>query len=261
MDLELGKTSGAAAGRHRPLTWRSLMRRALWPTVSDRPAGRRWLLFGLLAALAAPGCGHEAKIEFTNVAKPPTRADDPAAGPEDRPGRRPAELHRGVRAHVDLSQADRLHREVERGHRRQGEEGRRARHPVRARAGRGLRDQEARPSCSTGSGSRWPRRWWRWPRPTSRRPRRGSRRPRRSWTSTRPRSSAGTREVKRLQREVNKGVVDSADPRASRPISSSRASRRGTRPRRRSRRRRPSCSPGGPRWPRPRSTSRSPRPT
>ena len=29
-------------------------------------------MFWLLAALAAPGCGHEAKIEFTSVTKPPT---------------------------------------------------------------------------------------------------------------------------------------------------------------------------------------------
>ena len=47
------------------------MRHALWPLDSDRTVARRWLLFGLLAALAAPGCGHQAKIEFTNDAKPP----------------------------------------------------------------------------------------------------------------------------------------------------------------------------------------------
>ncbi len=66
MDLELGKMTGAHAGRHRPSTWRSLMPRAPWPTVSELTAGRRWLLFGALAALtaaAAPGCGHQAKIE------------------------------------------------------------------------------------------------------------------------------------------------------------------------------------------------------
>jgi HlyD family secretion protein len=47
------------------------MLRAPWPTISDRSAGRRWLLFGLLAALALPGCGHEAKIEFATDSKPP----------------------------------------------------------------------------------------------------------------------------------------------------------------------------------------------
>jgi multidrug efflux pump subunit AcrA (membrane-fusion protein) len=47
------------------------MLRALWSTISDRSAGRRWLLFGLLGALALPGCGHEAKIEFATDAKPP----------------------------------------------------------------------------------------------------------------------------------------------------------------------------------------------
>jgi multidrug efflux pump subunit AcrA (membrane-fusion protein) len=38
----------------------------------DRVAGSRRLVFGLLVALAVPGCGHEAKLEFTNVAKVPT---------------------------------------------------------------------------------------------------------------------------------------------------------------------------------------------
>jgi HlyD family secretion protein len=48
------------------------MRDALWPRDLDRTAARGWFLFGLLAALAAPGCGHQAKIEFSNAAKPPT---------------------------------------------------------------------------------------------------------------------------------------------------------------------------------------------
>ncbi len=48
------------------------MRRALRPTGSDRRASPRWLLLALLAALAAPGCGHEAKIEFVGDTKPPT---------------------------------------------------------------------------------------------------------------------------------------------------------------------------------------------
>ena len=48
------------------------MRRALWSTVSNRSAGCRRLVFWLLAALVAPGCGHEAKIDFTTVSKPPT---------------------------------------------------------------------------------------------------------------------------------------------------------------------------------------------
>ena len=72
MDLELMKMSGADAGRYRPLTWRSLMRRAPRPEVSQFAAGRRWLLFALLGALAAPGCGHQAKIEFVNATKPPS---------------------------------------------------------------------------------------------------------------------------------------------------------------------------------------------
>jgi HlyD family secretion protein len=75
MDLELGKMSGSDAGRRRPSTWKSLMPRAPWPTVSEITAGRRWILFGVLASLsaaaaAAPGCSHQAKV--ANAAKPPT---------------------------------------------------------------------------------------------------------------------------------------------------------------------------------------------
>ena len=67
-------------------------------------------------------------------------------------------------------------------------------------------------------------------------------------------------EVKRLQREVDR-VWSIRGSSSSRPISSSRAGRCGTRPRRPSRRRTPSCSPAAPPSPRPRSTSGSPRPT
>lgn len=47
------------------------MRRVCWPRESDGTAARGWLIFGLLAVLAAPGCGHEVKIKFTNDTKPP----------------------------------------------------------------------------------------------------------------------------------------------------------------------------------------------
>ena len=84
-----------------PLAWRSLMRRALRPTVSDRSAGCRRLVFWLLAALAASGCGGEPKINYTSVSKPPTvrliqpevrkivrvvRPPDPAGGATARGG-------------------------------------------------------------------------------------------------------------------------------------------------------------------------------
>ena len=101
-----------------------------------------------------------------------------------------------------------LHREVERGHRRQGEEGRGARHPVRARAGRGFRDEEgdrqARPGADRagpegGEGGRGRRQGGRGA---------ASPRPRRSWPSTRPRSTAGTRRSSGSTHEVERGVVD-----------------------------------------------------
>ncbi len=49
------------------------MRRAPRPEVSQFTAGRRWLLFALLGCPGgAPGCGHQAKIEFANSNKPPS---------------------------------------------------------------------------------------------------------------------------------------------------------------------------------------------
>jgi len=52
------------------------MRRVSLPAISDRLASLRrpvFLLFaGLLAALAAPGCGHKEKADHTSVAEPPT---------------------------------------------------------------------------------------------------------------------------------------------------------------------------------------------
>ena len=100
------------------------------PAISDRAGTPPGWCSGSWPPSAAPGCHHEAEIEFPPI-QAPDRAADPAAGPEDRPGRRAAQLHRELRAHVDLSQADRLHPEVDRGHRRQGEESRRARHALR----------------------------------------------------------------------------------------------------------------------------------
>ncbi len=48
------------------------MRHALWPSDSASTALGGWLLSVFLAGLAAPGCGHQSRIEFTNDAKPPT---------------------------------------------------------------------------------------------------------------------------------------------------------------------------------------------
>jgi RND family efflux transporter MFP subunit len=47
------------------------MRLAIKATLFDRPAGRRWLVFWLLAAFAVTGCGGEAKIKFVDVSEPP----------------------------------------------------------------------------------------------------------------------------------------------------------------------------------------------
>ena len=59
---------------------------------------------------------------------------------------------RATSAQVGLSENERLHPEVDRGHRRQGEEGRCARQPVRARAGRGPRYEEGDGRARPGAG-------------------------------------------------------------------------------------------------------------
>jgi HlyD family secretion protein len=46
------------------------MRHAGWASMPDRTAATRVLLFALMATIGSPGCGHDAKIEFTNIAKP-----------------------------------------------------------------------------------------------------------------------------------------------------------------------------------------------
>jgi HlyD family secretion protein len=52
------------------------MRRASISDTAERPADSRrpwsWLLFGLLAALAAPGCHHGEENHYTSVSEPPT---------------------------------------------------------------------------------------------------------------------------------------------------------------------------------------------
>ena len=118
-----GPFSEAADHMHRPFTWRFLMRRVPRITVFDRSAGCRRLALLLLAAVVAPGCGHEAKIDFTTVTKPPTvQVINPPVRTIVRVVGQPSFIE-SLRADVGLSQADRLYREVECGHRRQGQEG------------------------------------------------------------------------------------------------------------------------------------------
>ncbi len=77
MHVDFGKVRGVDASSLHPdtSTRRFMMRCASWPAVAIRSANDRgWLVFvcGILAASVAPGCGHEAKIDFTTVSKPPT---------------------------------------------------------------------------------------------------------------------------------------------------------------------------------------------
>ena len=42
-----------------------------WPRLSGRSSGCCLLALCLLTALAAPGCGHKEKTDYTSVSKPP----------------------------------------------------------------------------------------------------------------------------------------------------------------------------------------------
>ena len=57
--------------RPSPPTRRSLMRRAPSPLILDRTPGCCLLALCLLTPLAAPGCGHKEKTDYTRVSKPP----------------------------------------------------------------------------------------------------------------------------------------------------------------------------------------------
>src|SRR5262249_30199778 len=72
MRVGLGMMPGAPARTTCPPSRRLLMRCPPWFMVSARPVRRRLPALGLLAALAAPGCGHEEKTEYNSVSKPPT---------------------------------------------------------------------------------------------------------------------------------------------------------------------------------------------
>ncbi len=48
------------------------MRRVYWSSVRNRSKSFRWLALGLLAAVAAPGCGHKTAETTVSVAEPPT---------------------------------------------------------------------------------------------------------------------------------------------------------------------------------------------
>jgi multidrug efflux pump subunit AcrA (membrane-fusion protein) len=49
-----------------------MMNRPIWSAVRERCAGRRWLAVGLLAVVAAPGCGHKKEGKPPSAAEPPT---------------------------------------------------------------------------------------------------------------------------------------------------------------------------------------------
>jgi multidrug efflux pump subunit AcrA (membrane-fusion protein) len=72
MQVELGNSRGAGARVRSSLSWKPLTRRTTWSLLPNRFVGARFLVLALLGAFAAAGCGHEAKVDFTSVATPPT---------------------------------------------------------------------------------------------------------------------------------------------------------------------------------------------
>lgn len=72
MRYSLGSRLGAAAWTRRLPARRIQMHHREQSRASIRSAGLSLLAGCMLAALAAPGCGHEEKTEYESVAKPPT---------------------------------------------------------------------------------------------------------------------------------------------------------------------------------------------
>ena len=72
MQLEPRKAPAAAARFHRSLVTRPPLRHTSWPRIPGRSSGRRPCAYFLLAALAAQGCSHEERTDYTSVSKPPT---------------------------------------------------------------------------------------------------------------------------------------------------------------------------------------------
>ena len=233
-----------------------MIRRILSPTFSDRPARCRRLLFCLIAAFAIEGCRHEPEIEFPAPKVPIVRLIQPQHRKIVRVVGQPSLIR--ATTYVDLSQADRLHLEVGRGHRRQGEEGRSACHALRPRAGRGARDKKKAAVVLDQERIALAKEVVEWTRPRSKRPR-PLKRPRAFSKSTKPRSTAGIRKSSGSS-GTSPGSWSMHASYSSRPISSNRASRRKTRQRRPSRGRRRNFSLPRPRSRRARSTSGSPRP-
>ena len=143
MHLELGKTQGAAALALRPLTWRSQMPTAPWRAISNRVTD---LPAGVVRSAGCPGSSglrarREGHRQHRSPNPPPFTSSSPSCATIVRIVGQPSFIESYERSSV-YPKMTRLYREMERRHRRPREEGRNACHPVRARTGRGFRDQE-----------------------------------------------------------------------------------------------------------------------
>ena len=89
------------------------MRRSPWPLIPDRSSPCRLLAVCLLAALAAPGCGHQEEAHSSSVSKPPTvRLIQPQVRSIVRVVGQPSFIESYERTSI-YPEADRLHREVD----------------------------------------------------------------------------------------------------------------------------------------------------
>ena len=152
-----------------------------------------------LGPLVATGCGHETKIDFTTVSKPPVvQVINPPVRTIVRVVGQPSFIE-SLRAHFGLSQTDRLYREMECGHWRQGEEGRHARDPVRARTGGGFRDEEGDCRARQATHRAGPQAGRRWPMPTLKSAQAGLAESKAILANSTPMVERWDSEVKRLQ--------------------------------------------------------------
>ena len=122
---------------------------SIQPTTPDRPAEAR--PSGVLVGVRSPGRPGGAGVPprggepLQERGEPPiVQLIQPKARNIVRVVGQPSFVE-SLRAPSVYPEDERLHQAVEGGHRRQGQEGPTARLPLRARAGRGTRDEEGRP--------------------------------------------------------------------------------------------------------------------
>ena len=205
MNHKLGKTSGRA--QRAPPPYLEIPDAS--PPLAPCLGSFRRLPLDLLRCpgrAGAPGCGHQAKVDFSTVSKPPTvQVINPPVRNIVRVVGQPSFIEAFERTSIfpKLTVISRM----ESRHWRQGEEGPAAGLPVRARAVKRITRRKRRPSGSIKSELSWLKRSWTWPMPTSRR-RRRLKEAKAILDKYEAEVVRWGSEVKRLDHEVKRGIVD-----------------------------------------------------